>query len=222
MDGLNAASTFPIRPSVCHEMSRSSDFGSGMDWIEMRFAEVVMNLAECANETGRMTESKDMVRRIRQRAGIQAGSFDFGLGIANTQAEMRSLILNERQIEFAMEGKRHADLRRTRNYGLISARQSYKATPKLPYMAGTGTVAGRIYLDRADAFGVRPRDTANLNNASVMAAIFTQAAATLEGSNVINIPQHYYFYALPNFFNQASYTMAQTLGWTGGTFDPLQ
>ena len=200
----------------------NSGGGSGMDWIEMRFAEVVMNLAECANETGRMTESKDMVRRIRQRAGIQAGSFDFGLGIANTQAEMRSLILNERQIEFAMEGKRHADLRRTRNYGLISARQSYKATPKLPYMAGTGTVAGRIYLDRADAFGVRPRDTANLNNASVMAAIFTQAAATLEGSNVINIPQHYYFYALPNFFNQASYTMAQTLGWTGGTFDPLQ
>jgi len=200
----------------------NSGGGSGMDWIEMRFAEVIMNLAECANETGRMTESKDLVRRIRQRAGITAGSFDFGLGIASTQAEMRNLILNERQVEFAMEGKRHADLRRTRNYGLISARQSYKAVPKLPYMAGTGTVAGRIYLDMPNALGIRPRDTANLNNASVMAAIFTQASASLEGSNVISIPQHYYFYALPNFFNQASYTMAQTLGWTGGTFDPLQ
>jgi starch-binding outer membrane protein, SusD/RagB family len=200
----------------------NSGGGSGMDWIEMRFAEVIMNLAECANETGRMTESKDLVRRIRQRAGITAGSFDFGLGIATTQAEMRNLILNERRVEFAMEGKRHADLRRTRNYGLISARQSYKAVPKLPYMAGSGTVAGRIYLDKADAFGVRPRDTANLNNPSVMAAIFTQAPASLEGSNVINIPERYYFYALPNFFNQASYTMAQTLGWTGGTFDPLQ
>lgn len=200
----------------------NSGGGSGMDWIEMRFAEVIMNLAECANETGRMTESKDLVRRIRQRAGITAGSFDFGLGIATTQAEMRNLILNERQVEFAMEGKRHADLRRTRNYGLISARQSYKAVPKLPYMAGTGSVAGRIYLDMPNALGIRPRDTANLNNASVMAAIFTQAPASLEGSNVISIPQHYYFYALPNFFNQASYTMAQTLGWTGGTFDPLQ
>jgi hypothetical protein len=200
----------------------NSGGGSGMDWIEMRFAEVIMNLAECANETGRMTESKDLVRRIRQRAGITAGSFDFGLGIASTQAEMRNLILNERQVEFAMEGKRHADLRRTRNYGLISARQSLRATPKLPYMAGTGTVAGRIYLDMPNALGIRPRDTANLNNASVMAAIFTQAPASLEGSNVISIPERYYFYALPNFFNQASYTMAQTLGWTGGTFDPLQ
>ena len=200
----------------------NSGGGSGMDWIEMRFAEVVMNLAECANETGRMTEAKDAVRRIRQRAGVLAGSFDFGLGIANTQAEMRSLILNERQIEFAMEGKRYWDLRRTRNFGLISARQSYKATPKLPYMAGTGSVSGRIYLDMPNTLGIRPRDTANLNNASVMAAIFTQAPASLEGSNVISIPQQYYFYALPNFFNQASYTMAQTLGWTGGTFDPLQ
>ena len=200
----------------------NSGGGSGMDWIEMRFAEVIMNLAECANETGRMTESKDLVRRIRQRAGITAGSFDFGLGIATTQAEMRNLILNERQVEFAMEGKRHADLRRTRNYGLISARQSLRATPKLPYMAGTGTVAGRIYLDMPNALGIRPRDTANLNNASVMAAIFTQAPASLEGSNVISIPERYYFYALPNFFNQASYTMAQTMGWTGGTFDPLQ
>lgn len=200
----------------------NSGGGSGMDWIEMRFAEVVMNLAECANETGRLTESKDMVRRIRQRAGIQAGSFDFGLGIATTQAQMRSLILNERQVEFAMEGKRYWDLRRTRNFGMISARQSYRATPRLPYMAGTGSVSGRIYLDMPNALGIRPRDTANLNNASVMTAIFTQAAASLEGSNVVSIPERYYFYALPNFFNQASYTMAQTQGWTGGTFDPLQ
>jgi len=196
--------------------------GSGMDWIEMRFAEVVMNLAECANETGRMSEAKDMVRKIRQRAGIVAGSFDYGLGIASTQADMRTLVLNERRVEFAMEGKRHADLRRTRNYGLITARQSYKATPKAPYYAGTGTVSGRIYLDKPDAFGLRPRDTANLNNPSVVAAMFNQTAASLEGSNVISIPERYYFYALPNFFNQASYTMAQTLGWTGGTFDPLQ
>jgi len=51
--------------------------GSGMDWIEMRFAEVILNLAECANETGRLAESKDMVRKIRQRAGITAGAFDY-------------------------------------------------------------------------------------------------------------------------------------------------
>jgi hypothetical protein len=206
----------------------NSGGGSGMDWIEMRFAEVILNLAECANETNRLTEAKDNVRRIRQRAGIVAGSFDYGLAVAADIASMRSLILNERMVEFAMEGKRHWDLRRTRNYGLISARLPYKLAVKLPYVAGNlpsgGPVAGRIYIDVPDAFGVRPRDTANLNNQSVYTAIYTTPGVTtpsLEGSNSISIPAKYYFYALPNFFSQ-SFFLEQTAGWINGTFDPLQ
>jgi starch-binding outer membrane protein, SusD/RagB family len=202
--------------------------GSGMDWIEMRFAEVVMNLAECANETGRLAEAKDKVRLIRQRAGIVVGSFDYGLDVATDAASMRSLILNERMIEFAMEGKRYWDLRRTRNLGLISARQSYKLAAKLPYVAGNlptgGPVAGRTYIDVPNAAGTRPRDTANLNNQSVYSAIYTVPGtiASLEGSNVVSIPASYYFYALPNFFSQNSFVIQQTLGWINGTFDPLQ
>lgn len=198
--------------------------GSGMDWVEMRFAEVVMNLAESANESGRLTEAKDMVRKIRQRAGIIQGSYDFGLDVATDEATMRNLILEERRVEFALEGRRYYDLRRTRNLHLITARQSLKCTPKPPYYAGnpSSPVAGRIYLDKPDAFGVKPRDTANLNNPAVYSAMFTTTIASIEGSNVISIPSKYYFYALPNFFNQATYTMAQTMGWAGGTFDPLK
>ncbi len=197
--------------------------GSGMDWVEMRFAEVIMNLAECANETGRFTEAVDQVRRIRQRAGIVAGSFDYGLSVASDMASMRTLILNERMVEFALEGKRNFDLRRTRNLHLISARQSLKFAPKAPYFAGTGNVAGRIYLDMANAQGIKPRDTANLNNPLVQAAIFNPATiASIEGSNVISIPAKYYFYPLPNFFSQQSFVIEQTQGWINGTFDPLQ
>lgn len=199
--------------------------GSGMDWIEMRFAEVIMNLADAANETGRLSEAKDMVRLIRKRAGIVAGAFDYGLSIATNTAEMRSLILNERQVEFAFEGKRYWDLRRTRNFGLISTRFAYKWAPKAPYYAGTtrsGALGTDIFLDKADAQGVKPRDTANLNNKSVYTAMFTTSTTSLEGSNVINIPDKYYFYALPNYFNQFSYIIAQTKGWNGGSFDPLQ
>ena len=200
--------------------------GSGMDWIEMRFAEVVLNLAECANETGRLTESKDMVRRIRQRAGISAGSFDYGLNLATDITTMRSLILNERQVEFAMEGKRYHDLRRTRNLHLITARQSLKYGAKPPYYPGvtrSGALPTDIFLDKANAQGIKPRDTANLNNPSVQAAMFNAPTiASIEGSNVINMPANYYFYPLPNFFSQNSFVIEQTLGWINGTFDPLQ
>jgi starch-binding outer membrane protein, SusD/RagB family len=202
--------------------------GSGMDWIEMRFAEVILNYAECANETGRMTEAKDMVRKIRQRAGIVAGTFDYGLSLGTDIPTMRSLILNERQVEFALEGKRYYDLRRTRNYNLITARQSYRLSAKLPYVAGNlpggGPVAGRIYLDVANALGEKPRDTVNVNNLTTYNTVFTVpgTVATIEGSNVVNIPNNYYFYALPNFFSQNTFVIEQTLGWINGTFDPLQ
>jgi starch-binding outer membrane protein, SusD/RagB family len=204
----------------------NSGGGSGMDWIEMRFAEVVINLAECANETGRLTEAKDMIRKIRQRAGIAAGAFDYGLSVATDMATMRTLILNERQVEFALEGKRHFDLRRTRNFGLISARLSYRLTPKLPYTAGAAPnppVAGRIYIDVINAQGFRPRDTVDINNPITYSTVFTTPGtiASIETSP-ISIPDKYYFYALPNFFSQNSFVIQQTNGWVNGTFDPLQ
>lgn len=204
----------------------NSGGGSGMDWIEMRFAEVIMNLAECANETGRLSEAKDKVRLIRQRAGIQAGSFDYGLAVATNLTEMRTLILNERMVEFALEGKRTFDLRRTRNLNLITARQSLKYGAKPPYYPGltrTGALPTDIFLDKPNAQGIKPRDTANLNNPLVQAAMFNAPTiATLEGSNVISMPAKYYFYPLPNFFSQNSFIIEQTQGWINGTFDPLQ
>ena len=208
----------------------NSGGGSGMDWIEMRFAEVILNLAECANETGNLTEAKDMVRLIRKRAGISQGSADYGLAIATDIPSMRSLLLNERQIEFALEGMRNFDLRRTRNLSLITARLSYIVVPKDPYLAGlrpTNPAAGKIYLDQPDAFGVRPKDTisqASLNNRFIYSNIFTVNASvpvSLEGANTINLPDKYYAYALPNTFTQTP-AIQQTIGWSGGTFNPFE
>jgi starch-binding outer membrane protein, SusD/RagB family len=197
--------------------------GSGMDWIEMRFAEVMLNLADCANETGNIVEAKDMVRLIRQRAGIVAGTLDYGLTLATTIADMRNLILNERQVEFAMEGMRNFDLRRTRNLALITPRLSYKVAVKAPYSAGTGTATGITYLDKLNAQGFKPRDTANLSNLSVYTSIFVApgVTASLETTNTINLPSKYYVYPLPTLFTQTP-IIQQTNGWAGGTFDPYE
>jgi starch-binding outer membrane protein, SusD/RagB family len=197
--------------------------GNGMDWIEMRFAEVILNLADCANETGNLTEAKNMVRLIRQRAGIVVGSYDYGLSIATDMATMRTLILKERQVEFAFEGARNFDLRRTRNLGLITPRLSYKVSVKAPYAAGTGTSTTITYLDKLNASGFKPRDTANLNNPAVYSAMFVApgATASLEGANTISLPSKYYVYPLPTLFTQVP-AIEQTIGWAGGTFDPYQ
>lgn len=201
----------------------NSGGGSGMDWIEMRFAEVLVNLAECANETGRMTESKDMIRLLRQRAGIVVGSSDYGLGVVASAVDMRKLILNERMVEFAMEGKRYDDLRRTRTFHTLtgSVRQGFRWTVKAPYTLGTGTDVTKIYLEQTNALGFKPRDTANLNNPVVYNAMFTTSIYPLDTSTPINFPTTYYFYPLPTGFRSSSIAIEQTIGWPGGTFDPL-
>ena len=94
-------------------VSYSDDYGgSGMDWIQMRFAEVILNYAETANETDQLSLAKDLVRQLRVRAGVEAGDKDYGLDYATNKDQMRDLITNERSVEFAFEAKRCDDLRR--------------------------------------------------------------------------------------------------------------
>lgn len=202
----------------------NSGGGSGMDWIEMRFAEVLLNLAECANATGRMAEAKTLITKLRVRAGIVPGSNNYGLNLATNQTQMADLILNERQVEFAMEGKRYDDLRRTRKFETLTGtvRQGYRWTVKAPYTLGTGTDPSKIYLEATNSLGFKPRDTANLNNPSVYNAMFTTSVYSLDTGTPINFPTTYYFYPLPTGFRTSTVVIEQTTGWPGGTFDPLQ
>lgn len=204
--------------------------GSGMDWLEMRFAEVLLNLAECANESNRAPESASLVIKLRQRAGILLGNGFYGLPSASVGlTQMRTIIMNERQVEFAMEGKRYDDLRRTRLFTSLNGtiRTGYTLAMKSPYVAGaipnTGAVAGKIYIDVLNAQAFRPRDTINIANAATLNAIFIPTLVSFEtGGYTITFPDNYYFYPLPQNFLLSSSSITQTLGWPGGSFDPLQ
>jgi len=65
--------------------------------------------AEAANETGDIATSVKWVNAIRARArGTNSSVLPDIVG--GSQAEMRTIIQNERHIEFAMEGERFFDL----------------------------------------------------------------------------------------------------------------
>ena len=84
-------------------------FCSAAPLMELRYAEVLLNLAEVACFAGHTDESYAILKRIRQRAGYTG---DCGLTVSNDEATCMSAILYERQIEFAYEGKRFDDMRR--------------------------------------------------------------------------------------------------------------
>ncbi|MDO5446847.1 MAG: RagB/SusD family nutrient uptake outer membrane protein [Prevotellaceae bacterium] len=78
-------------------------------YIEMRYAEVLLNLAEAAAGAGQNAEAISLLRQIRQRVGYTG---DCGISDGLTGAALMSAILYERQIEFAYEGRRYEDMRR--------------------------------------------------------------------------------------------------------------
>lgn len=110
------------------------------DWVEMRFAEVILNLAECAANTNRISEAYDMLKLIRARAGITANANGFyGLTENMSVSDMNKAIWLERQIELAFEGKRYQDLRRTRLFTVLTQynyiRETMVTTAKAPWQS---------------------------------------------------------------------------------------
>lgn len=75
----------------------------------MRFAEILLNYAEAANEyEGPTANVYSAVEKVRQRAGLDPYQLPQGL----SQSAMRTYIQNERRIELAFEEHRFWDVRR--------------------------------------------------------------------------------------------------------------
>lgn len=186
------------------------------DWIELRLAEVMLNLAECANATGRTQEAYDMLIAIRKRAGIDAGVAGlYGLKAAMTQTEMWNAILSERRIELAFEGKRYDDLRRNKLFEQLNGtkRHVLKIAIKAPF-----TVKD---LEKVDGEGVMLRDRIDINGPDYT-TYFSPFVDVLDTQNSINFLSNYYFYAIPTSNILRNPALEQTAGWGSGTFNPLE
>lgn len=101
----------------------AATINNGSDRVQplMRYAEVLLNYAEAANEYEGPTENVyAAVAAIRQRAGLDPYQLPAGL----SQADMRAYIQNERRIELAYEGHRFWDVRRWKIAGQTENIQS--------------------------------------------------------------------------------------------------
>lgn len=74
------------------------------NWIEIRYAEVLLNLAEAALEVGDNDKMYECLGALRKRAGIPEGDNYYGLKTASSLS-LIELVMNERFIEQAFEGQ---------------------------------------------------------------------------------------------------------------------
>lgn len=111
-DGNNVASPAFVRKMSGMKTPIASGYGkSSIDIYEYRYAELILNLAECYAATGDIQSCKETLAKLRKRVGISEGSQYYGLN--ETVRDRHSALeacLYERQIELAFEGKRYWDI----------------------------------------------------------------------------------------------------------------
>ena len=166
---------------------------SGTDYIDIRLAEVMLNYAEAAVEVGKQGEAFEMLKQIRERAGINETSSDpelkgkvYGLNPNMNQSEMREAVREERFIELLFEQKRMWDLRRWMIYDkLMVGQEKRHALVMNKQTDGTYTT----YLFDRD-------------NTPMIAK------------------QNMYFLPIKRSELSNNPNLEQTKGWENGTFDP--
>ncbi|GAA4306786.1 RagB/SusD family nutrient uptake outer membrane protein [Aestuariibaculum suncheonense] len=230
-DSRISPSSFYCKKAVDVNLAGGAGLYQGTtDWIEIRFAEVLLNYAEAANEIGMIDEAYTELKEIRKRAGIDSDGGMYGLKSGMTKDEMREAILLERRLEFAFEGKRSDDLRRRRMYDdLFGAyRKGYVISTTAAFDA-LDPLSEEILDDRKALEAMVLAGTIDLSNPMTYKTFFETTEISLErdGNTVddgtpINFLEEYYFFDLPQSALDKNPELEQTLGWPGGTFDPLQ
>ena len=102
-----------VNSNARYKFSQANGFKfSGSPYLEIRYAEVLLNYAEAACGAGEMGVAVEQLKKIRARVGYtSANNFGLQTNLSGDQAACFAAILYERQIELAYEGKRFDDLR---------------------------------------------------------------------------------------------------------------
>jgi hypothetical protein len=203
-----------MRKAIDTTQSSIDAYHSSTDWVELRYAEVLLNLAEAANEVGNTSEAYPLLTAIRARAGIDPGADNlYGLKAGMNQGEMRQAIRLERQIELAYEGKRFWDLRRWRAFESTlngTRRHGETITLKVSKDDWNNLVSSMSQQQLYDLLQTN------------YTTYFDQSIKLLDTQFDIDWKPEYYFFAIPTSTLELNSNLEQTKGWTNGTFDPLQ
>jgi hypothetical protein len=190
-----SSSGFYLRKGVDPTLTLASMQNAGTDWIEMRYAEVLLNQAEAAAEIGHLAQAHD---------GL------YGLAAGMTHDQMINAIMFERRIELAFEGKRYWDLRRRK---LLESTLNGTMRNKIVITLKDNKSYTDYLLSTRDAAANANLDSVYINNFSVS----IQTADTYK----LNVQSADYFFGIPLSSLQNNANLQQNNTW-GGPFDPLK
>lgn len=192
------------------ELGTSEVYNAETDWVEIRFAEVLMNMGEAANEIGKSDEALQVLYDIRKRAGIQSIDGKYGI-TAVSQDEIREAYITERYIEFAYEDKRWDDLRRWKRFDIMNDIK-YRSTLNLVINDNSLVENGNFDW------------TWSMESPEVRKLFHFDYIECVDGDKSIykfNLDMNHWFYPIKKDDLDRNSKLEQNNEW-GGSFDPLK
>ena len=253
----SAGSSQTTSPVVVRKMSNpvADSTGlafSGTDIFEYRYAELLLNIAECYAAKGDIPNCVAYLGKIRARVGIPSAN-NYGIGTLASKYAAIEAVLYERRVELAYEGKRYWDVQRWLLYdGVSSTNTTANTVSKLGLTPINGTNRTGYYWQAINYTSSDPLTAAD--KASVVidpdaspATFATQIAnlkalykskfvmtpldkpLDLDGSTPVNIlfRPNYYLSGLTATILSYNPWLQQNVGWqdyngAAGTFNSTQ
>jgi hypothetical protein len=248
-DGNNVLSPAVVRKMSNPSASTAALPFSGTDIFEYRYAELLLNIAECYAAKGDIGNCIKYLGMIRNRVGIAAAN-NYGIGTLSSKYQAIEAVLYERRVELAYEGKRFWDIQRWMLYNDdAAAGNSTNARLGIAQINGT-TRTGKHWQYKTNVTSADPLtaargtisvdpDAANFTTQLNALKAFFQSNLTLvptdqpmdkDGSGQllpITFRQNYYISGLTTTVLAANPWLQQTIGWNdasggSGTFNYRQ
>lgn len=131
---------------------------SPVDFPLIRYADVLLMLAECYNENGEQGKAVELINQVRQRKSTNMPKLNSGPDWlkAETKDEVFERIVHERAVELACEGHRFSDLKR---WGLAKEKLNYEYDDILGKF-----IFKRVFIDRDYYFPIPAEEYDNNPN----------------------------------------------------------
>lgn len=101
------------RPRKYADISNTDKNNCGLNYILMRYADILLMRAEALIESGNTgKEVYDLVNMVRTRSSVNMPAIENAEGSGLSKEQLREIVRHERRVEFAVEGTRYSDMRR--------------------------------------------------------------------------------------------------------------
>ncbi len=158
----NVASSTGYQPKKWYipysQRSQTDQSDNPKNIIFMRYADVLLYMAEAANEINKPGEALGYLEQVRARARANAENENTLPQVTETNKEaLRNIIWHERRVELACEGQRFWDL----------VRQGRAGSVMRSYSAAYDSEKGQYFVDGVNEVFPIPRDQVDISNGSM-------------------------------------------------------